>query len=505
MARERRNIRSSRHIGVWASALPSDYDGLCQMPGGVGRATSTDSHVFLYPILNANEVSPAAIIITMKHALFKPLLIVFCHLAVLSASGQSFVENGLEYTILSQSDKRVEVSGTSENLYGDIVIPEKTNSGYKVTSIGKRAFTGSLVRTVTIPYSVMYIADEAFMSALFLSSVEIPESVINIGRRAFLNCKALTSITIPNTIRFLSDEMFSQCTSLISVILPNSLHEIDIDAFNGCSSLKSVTMPTDYLSFIGDGAFRDCHSLTSITMPSWLDRIGPEAFFGCSSLASVTLPYSLGEIGDRAFMYDQSLTSIAIPSSVFRIGECAFANTDLNSIEMPNSVTEIGEDAFRECYILRTVVISDAIEYIPSRCFENCSALENITLSRNLKTIHKSAFDGTGTKTISCYALIPPKVVGSSFSNPINHNDWRGVLYVPRGSGYLYDGIFPWSLFSQIHETLEESGIDGIDEDADTPEIVGAVDLQGRPIDKDASGLVILKYSDGSVKKVINK
>ena len=386
------------------------------MPGGVGRATSTDSHVFLYPNLNANEVSPAAQLITMKNLLFKPLLLLLGLLAAISVSAEeTFVENGLMYTITSTSDKEVKVSGIEADVYGDIVIPSYTSQGYKVVDIGENSFSDSYVKSVEIPTTVTTINPYAFYSAKFLMSISIPNSVTSIGESAFCKCSSLTSVIIP-----------------------------------------------DAVTTIGDDAFCKCSSLTSVTIPNSVTTIGDDAFYGCSSLTSVTIP---------------------------------------------NSVTSIGYGAFYRSSLTKVSALTENLTVIPGYCFM-VSNLTEIELGRNIKKIEALAFYEDTHAVFKCHTNIPPSVelamVGIA-------DFWRDysitecTLYVPVGCGYMYERTYPWSNFRNIYETLEWSGIDGVIDDIDSPQEVGVFDIQGRPVDKDNPGMVIIKYSDGSAKKIINK
>lgn len=46
------------HIQAWASALPSDSNRQCEKPPIVGRATSTDTCAFLFPLYSGVSVEP---------------------------------------------------------------------------------------------------------------------------------------------------------------------------------------------------------------------------------------------------------------------------------------------------------------------------------------------------------------------------------------------------------------------------------------------------------------
>ena len=72
-----------------------------------------------------------------------------------------------------------------------VVIP----SGIK--TIGRSAFSGELITSVTFPGTVKKIDRGAFFRCRNLKSVEIPDSVTKIGECAFANCYNLESVILP--------------------------------------------------------------------------------------------------------------------------------------------------------------------------------------------------------------------------------------------------------------------------------------------------------------------
>ena len=359
-----------------------------------------------------------------------------------SASASRFLSDGLIYHILSEEDRRVEVtyytydysSGQAyENknyVSGDIEIPRKViinSKTYTVTSIGFSAFWGcDGLTSVTIPNSVTFIGDEAFYGCSRLRSIMIPNSVTSIGDEAFDSCDNLTSVTIPNSVTSIGDNAFRFCrrleninvdsgntnyssidgilynkdaTSLIkcptaknNVKIPNSVISIEDYAFYYCGNLTSVTIPNSVTS-IGGHALRGCDNLTSVTVPNSVTSIGDYAFSYCSGLTSVTIPNSVTSIGDYAFSYCSNLTSMTIPNSVTSIGNYAFDSCDnLTSVTIPNSVTSIGSYAFGNCNSLTSVTIPNSVTSIGYGAFWQCARLTSVTIPNSVTSIGDKAF-----------------------------------------------------------------------------------------------------------------
>ena len=91
---------------------------------------------------------------------------------------------GLEFT--SNNDGTCYVSGIGTCEDTDVIIPNTSPEGDRVTSIGQEAFT--FCNNIT--------------------SITIPDSVTSIGYAAFYDCSGLTSIIIPNSVTSIMEEAF---------------------------------------------------------------------------------------------------------------------------------------------------------------------------------------------------------------------------------------------------------------------------------------------------------
>ena len=181
----------------------------------------------------------------------------------------AFEVDGISYSILSYTDKTVEVISSSSKYSGDIVIPETveyTGTIYSVTSIGSEAFNGcSNLTSIKLPKGVTCINDRTFTSCTSLTSIELPDGVTSIGKDAFWACLSLKNIELPNSVIRINDGAFERCTSFTSIKLPSSV------------------------TYIGYRSFADCSNLTSIELPSELTSIGSSTFIGCSNLDRIYL------------------------------------------------------------------------------------------------------------------------------------------------------------------------------------------------------------------------
>ena len=272
-----------------------------------------------------------------------------------------------------------------------------------------------------------------------------------IGYCAFWGCSGLTSVTIPSSVTEIGPFAFSDCRSLTSVTIPSSITKIGDNAFSGCSGLTSVTIPSS-VTEIGSSAFSDCRGLTSVTIPSSVTKIGYETFAYCSGLTSVTIPSSVTEIGRYAFA-SSGLTSVTIPSSVTEIGSSAFSGcSGLTSVTIPSSVTKIGDNAFSGCSGLTSVYVSWKTPLLNG--------------ADKFKDVDKQ----------SCTLYVP--------------QDTSGEYYLSEWGDY-FDNIVEYDV----------TGINKVKSSANVTEL-SRYSVNGHRLDSPTKGLNIVKYSDGSVRKI---
>ena len=204
---------------------------------------------------------------------------------------------------------------------------------------------------------------------------------------------------------------------------------------------------------IGSYAFYCCSGLTSLTLPAGITSIDYAAFCGCSGLTSLTLPAGITSIGSFAFQGCSGLTSLALPAGITKIGENAFYGcSGLTSLTLPAGITSIGSYAFRGC---------------------------------------------SGLTSIYVYAEKVPKIGRDEFTGV---DAKKCTLYVPMGTcdDYLI------SDFGNYFENIVEFDATGIDKTTTSTDVeeVGRYSVNGQRLSAPTKGLNIVKYSDGSVKKV---
>ena len=194
------------------------------------------------------------------------------------------------------------------------------------------------------------------------------------------------------------------------------------------------------------------YNINGFYYPTSNDKIGDNAFCDCSGLTSLTLPSGVTEIGNAAFEGCSGLASLTLPSGVTKIGDNAFCDcSGLTSLTLPSDVTEIGNAAFLECSGLTSIYV----------------------YAEKLPNMGNDVFEGCDAK--------------------------KCTVYVPKGT---YDDYWlsEFGYFENIVE-FDPTGINNVITSNDAKEL-SRYSVNGQRLSAPTKGLNIVKYSDGSVKKV---
>ena len=395
------------------------------------------------------------------------------------------------------------ILGDSITSIGDYAFYQCTNLkkltiGKSVKSIGESAFTYCTnLTSVTIPVSVTTIEDMAF-AGTGLTSIMLPRSVTSIGNSSFAACTSLTKVTIPNTVTSIGECAFYRDTKLTSVTIPNSVTSIEEGTFAGCTSLTNVTIPNSVTS-IGDLAFEYCSSLASVIIPESVTTIGEEAFAMCTSLTNVTIPNSVTSIGEFAFVLT-GLTSIKVDAgnSVYdsRDNCNAIVETSSNSLivgcknsTIPNSVTSVGDYAFYYCGGLTSITIPNSVTSIGKYAFNECTNLKEIyCLNETPPTLGNDAL---------------PDGLQTTSATPSLKEENGCIVYVPIGCRETYSEA--WNIPTSRIVEIEVTAIEKTPTTSTEAHPTGYYNLQGQRINKPQSGIVIVRYSDGTNRKMLVK
>ena len=265
--------------------------------------------------------------------------------------------------------------------------------GAALQYIGRYAFSGSGLTSITIPGGVTQLQERTFDECAQLTEAHLPETMTGISQYAFRNCKNLESANLPGRLESLGSYAFAGCSKLSNIEIPASLEVIGTYAFSYCSSLKNVVF-NEGLTKIGDNAFQYCQSLTKIELPSTVERVGRYAFYSCQSIASLKLPEGLTTADQYAFCACRSLTEVTLPAGITHVADNLFGNCEsLTTVNLSPATQSIGTYSFYGCDLLKNIDLSLAtLNSIGASAFQYCQSLEDVVLSNTITTIGSSAF-----------------------------------------------------------------------------------------------------------------
>ena len=422
-----------------------------------------------------------------------------------------------------------------------------------ITSIGVKAFAGCRgLTSLTLPAGITSIGDYAFSGCSGLTSLTLPAGITSIGESVFYGCRGLTSLTLPAGITWIGSSAFEGCSGLTSLTLPAGITSIDSYAFNGCSGLTSIYVYAEKVPKIDSKAFEgfDAKKCT-LYVPMgtyddyWLSGFGDYfeniVEFDATGIDKITinlekagtLPYRIesnyqstnlkiiGEInGTDLWMIRKMARSTYGKLSVLDLSEAKIVEggdndyytsndvigsyafygcSGLTSLTLPASITSIGSCAFQGCSGLTSLTLSAGITSIGRYAFDGCSGLTSLTLPAGITSIGDDAFRGcSGLTSIYVYAEKVPKI-GSNVFEGVDAK--KCTLYVPMGTR---DDYRLSKKIGNYFENIVEFDATGIDKTTTSTDVeeVARYSVNGQRLSAPTKGLNIVKYSDGSVKKV---
>ena len=379
------------------------------------------------------------------------------------------------------------VTGTTSKTLQEVIVPSarmitasSITSYYQVRGIGSQAFNNceKLTDIIFNSEKLLRIDKQAFNHCIKLKSIIIPEYVREIGIGAFHECWNLASVTLSDSLRIIKGNAFEDCNKLVSIVFPYYFQGIGIYAFHNCSSLASVKF-NNALSSVDSCAFLGCTSLKSIEFSS-VKTIDRSAFRGCSSLVSAIFSPNLSSFGPYAFSGCTSLETVVFPESKTNVS--------------------IKNNGFENCSSLRSVEIHDNVFRIYDRAFLNCTSLPSVTLPSAMQGIGPSAFEGCAALDSVTALMVNPFKLEKDVFKGISPTC---VLMVPYGrrAAYIAAG---WTeeVFKGGVKEIIPAGISQVKANTNAKE-AGCYDLQGRKIQEPQKGLNIIRYKDGTTRKVM--
>ena len=229
------------------------------------------------------------------------------------------------YAILDGRNAEVAFDGNANDIPESIQVGEKT---YPVQEIYSYAFRGDLqLRSITLPASVGYIYQNAFLECSNLQTINLGKGVYDIGYNPYSNedipfrgCPSLCTINVDDQnerfysidgVLFAKEYQWEQTRKL--------LYCPPMQLYNGrAAARKTYTIPDGTLR-LGRKAF--CNTLKHVVIPASIEEFASydEAFILCTKLQTVTnlatTPQNSTDIfnGDIHWAYEHTPCVLQVP------------------------------------------------------------------------------------------------------------------------------------------------------------------------------------------------
>ena len=432
------------------------------------------------------------------------------------------------------------------------------------TSVPKSCFhSGIALFEVELPEEVTEIGDSAFYWCNAIGSLPVTKNTVKIGKYAYCKAGQIDVLMIPKSVTEIGEGAFCDWYGdkhvgmrQFTVEEGNSVFSFDggllinkntqtvlacnPDIDHQDSDDKVLTIP-EGIKRLGDCALQSAYFVKKLELPASLTELGYEVFNGMYKSEEITVaagntafevidgvlynkdktivyraptmkktpkPYTLEptvvEIAAAAFAQSK-LKAVKLPEGLQIIGDHAFDNSYLEETSIPKTVKKIGIRAFMATGLEGSITVPEGVTELPEGAFAYNYSLEELTLPSTLKKLGDDVFSMNGQDTsdqsftLNCYALTPPAVTTATFNNLDGFADV--TLHVVNGCKKDYKKARGWKDFTIVENLVKVAT--AIVNPTQIVYEVARYTLGGARISTPVPGVNIIKYSDGTTRKVI--
>ena len=218
------------------------------------------------------------------------MVLVLLVISAARVAAYDFKSGSLCYTIVSKTDRTVEVAYNQTKVANRIVVPSEVthqNKKWRVIGLGTDAFYGcNKLTELVLPSTIQYIAGGALEECHSLRKLTLPSKVM-LRNYALRNC-GLSTLRVPGSVKW-SGRYFAQLANIpkvTSIVLEEGVERIPDAAFQYDNKLEYLTLPTS-LRYIGKYAFVGCKSLRRLDIPRGVVSMGRLVDFGELNLQEI--------------------------------------------------------------------------------------------------------------------------------------------------------------------------------------------------------------------------
>ncbi|MGN1166537.1 MAG: leucine-rich repeat protein [Lachnospiraceae bacterium] len=308
-----------------------------------------------------------------------------------------------------------------------------------VTKIGRKAFHLHHISELTIPGNVKEIGESAFEGtpkAITLKKLVLEEGIETIGSGAFKE-GYLESVELPYSLKYLAADAFANNSGTDNDYVVVCYTENPAHAEFEESDTHRISLNGEWTA--------ECFTYEDGTVTG-LSRIGkalvgnnPDMIIPDKSVEDV----SVTEIADGAFE-NCGIKSVILPESLTKIGARAFAENNLTTVKIPDKITSVAKDAFADN---STTVILEINDRTVLANLKN-SGIEGVSLKDTSDPIKVTSIKVTGIskrvaagKKITLKATVSPSnadnkgITWKSGNEKVATVNSKGVVTVKENTG----------------------------------------------------------------------
>lgn len=223
------------------------------------------------------------------------MLLALLTLSVGSAEAYDFKFGNLYYTVVSKTERTVEVAYSSARHSGKVVVPAEVNyksKKWKVVGLGVDAFYGSEQMTeLVLPASLKYIVGGALERCKGLKKLVLPSGVTL--RTYALRYSGIESLRVPKGMKWSGRFMgqLANMPQINTIVFEEGVESVPNAAFQFDVKLEHLQLPNT-LRHIGSYAFVGCHSLKVLDIPKSVQSMGHVVDYGECALQEIRVHWT---------------------------------------------------------------------------------------------------------------------------------------------------------------------------------------------------------------------
>ncbi len=355
-----------------------------------------------------------------------------------------------------------------------------------------------LGRDLTYDVAAGSVEYSPFNSNTSLKEVTIGATVTTIGSNLFRGT-SIEEIYVPETVMTIGDNAFYKCNSLKKATI--GANTLGTDCFNSCAVLKEATLLETVTSAtsLTPNWFRHCDALEEMTIEC--PDIGYKWFEHLEGLKKLTLTENVKSI-DSTIEYCYSLEAIYVfrPTHPHTEGTCFWSlPTESCVLYVPvGSYQDYATAANWEKFLNIVEMTEFAISTLEATDITDTSATLNgsITAAYDDPITEKGFEYWTGDSEV-LKAVVDGDEMIAAITNLAYDTKYTYRAYATMDSGITEYGE------EQTFTTAIPDGIDSISLDSENVE--GIYSTGGQKLNTIEKGVNIVRYNDGTVKKILIK